>query len=185
MSDTAGVVGQNPFKTKARFDSIQSWKYVDKLNRLIEFKFSVPNDDFHRSNALIERQTFVPFIKPFRGFIVSKSSNETTITLTAKEFAVHLERRIFRHDTEARVTYTKEDWFNTLWKHRRRIIIDLKDVEDDDLTTQEIRINVTDVGFKAHAKTDGFDFRVTKKDGTTLISHERIAWDSSTGALEL
>jgi len=93
LSGSGGVVGQNPFKEKACFEQIQNWKFVDKLNKIQDFRFTLPNDEFGRANAFIERKSFIPFIKPFNGFVTSKSQDKTTITLEIKEYATHLERR--------------------------------------------------------------------------------------------
>ncbi len=102
---TAGVVGQQPYKAKAKFDHLIDWEYVDKLNELTVFKFIVPNDEFHRVNGLLERKVFVPFLKPFRGIACVKSQDETKINMEACQFAFHLTRRIFRQNGNARVMY--------------------------------------------------------------------------------
>jgi len=183
IADTAGVVGQQPYKAKAKFDELVRWEYIDKLNELNVFNFTVPNDQFHLANALMERRTFVPFITPFRGMICGRSSDESEINLEACEFAFHLTRRIFQHDGEKRVTYTKEDWYNSLWKYRREIVIP-KDQIVDDVKDIPLLINLgADAGFKAHAQADGDDFVFTAKDGVTKIPHEIEKWDSSTGTL--
>ena len=105
MADATGVVGQQPFKAKAKFDILNDWKYTDKLNKLREFTFTVPNDEFHRANALVERKAFIPFIVPFYGFVNDRSSNESTITLKITEFAFHLTRKIFRINNKPRILY--------------------------------------------------------------------------------
>jgi len=183
IADTSGVVGQQPFKKKAKFQDLFGWTYSDKLNKLKEFIFTVPNDEFHRANAVVERKTFVPFIKPFRGFITKKSTDETGITLTAKEFAVHLERRIFTHDDEKRINVTTKDWFDGAWKYRRRLVIN-KEKVDGDITKFPLLLNVpSNTGFKNQAQSTGNDFVITSNDGLTKIPHEIEKYDSSTGEL--
>jgi len=105
MDATAGVVGQQPYKTKAKFNQLVGWKYTDKLNQLTLFQFTVPNDEFGRANAVLERKTFVPFLKPFRGIVCVKSQDETQISVESCEFAFHLTRKIFRQNSNARVIY--------------------------------------------------------------------------------
>jgi len=105
LSGSSGVVGENPFKAKAKFEELHSWKYTDKLNKIITFEYTIPNDEFTRANALIERDVFVPFLKPFNGLICKKEQNETTITMVACENAFHLTRRIYRKNSKPRILY--------------------------------------------------------------------------------
>jgi len=183
MNNSSGVVGQQPFKKKAKFSELLGWKYVDKLNKLKEFVFTIPNDEFHRANAIVERKVFVPFIRPFRGFITKKSQDESGITLTAKEFATHLERRIFQVDGERRINVTTKDWFDGAWKFRRKLLIN-KELVDGDINNYPILVNIsTNTGFKNHAQADGDDFVFTSKDGITVIPHEIEEYDSTTGQL--
>src|SRR3990172_2038712 len=184
IADSVATVGQSIFKERAKFDGISNWKFIDKLNKPKIFEFSVPNDEFGRYNALIEREAFVPFLRPFHGIVSARNKTESEIQMTVSEKAYHLTRRIFRVDGEEEVTYTDTDWISTSWSHRRAIIVNPDDVPVD-VTAITLRINVTDLGFKAHAKSDGFDFRVTKKDGITTVTYERIAWNPATGALNL
>ena len=185
MAATAEVVGQNPFEKKARFDSIANWKYVDKLDELSEFSFTVPNDVYHKANAIIERNAFVPFLKPFRGIITDFAVDETEISLKAQEFAFHLTRGVFVNDGEKRVTYTDEDWFDPLWKHRTPIILDKKLVPDQ-VKGFPLLINLgANTPFKNNALSNGDDFVITEKDGITKIPHEIENYDSATGTLVL
>jgi len=123
IEDIAGVVGQNLFEAKARLDSIANWKYVDKLNELTEFSWTVPNDVYHKANAIVERNAFVPFLSPFRGLVTDFAIDKTEISLKAEEFATHLKRRIFTVDDEKRITYTDKNWFNGQWKYRNKLVI--------------------------------------------------------------
>ena len=185
MAATAEVVGQNPFEKKARLDSIARWKYIDKLDELSEFSFTVQNDVYHKANAIIERNAFVPFLKPFRGFITDFAVDETEISLKAQEFAFHLTRGIFVNDGEKRVTYTDEDWFDPLWKHRTPIILDKKLVPDQ-VKGFPLLINLgANTPFKNNALSNGDDFLITEKDGITKIPHEIENYDSATGTLVL
>ena len=185
MAATAEVVGQNLFEKKARLDSIARWKYIDKLDELSEFSFTVPNDVYHKANAIIERNAFVPFLKPFRGFITDFAVDETEISLNAQEFAFHLTRGVFVNDGEKRVTYTDEDWFDPLWKHRTPIILDKKLVPDQ-VKGFPLLINLgANTPFKNNALSNGDDFVITEKDGITKIPHEIENYDSATGTLVL
>ncbi len=105
LSGSSGVVGESPFQAKAKLDELHTWTLTDKLNKLTMYKFTVPNTEFYRANAIIERNVFVPFLKPFRGIVCAKEQNESTITLTACELAFHLTRRIFRKNGLPRVIY--------------------------------------------------------------------------------
>jgi len=185
LADAVGIVGQQPYKEKAKKNSLFNWKYIDKLNKLTEFVFSIPNDEFGRANALIEREVFVPFLKPFHGIVCEKSLDDHDITLVVCELSFHLTRKVFRVDGEEEITYTTENWYNSAWKYRRLIHTKPKDInaEQTDIT---LRLNVaSNTGFKNHAKSNGFDFRITKKDGITLVNHERKSYTSGTGALDL
>lgn len=183
MFDTAGVVGQNPYREKAKFDSIQNWKYADKLNKLQTFKYSVPNDEYHRANAVVERKLYIPFISPFRGLITERASNDSSITLVAKEFATHLERRIFTNDDQKKVTYTDENWMDRLWKHRQKFIFHSDHVYRDTVN-MPISINLgANLSFANHALSNGDDFVVTRDDGITVIPHEIENYNNVTGEL--
>ena len=185
LAASSGVAGQQPYKAKAKFDKIKNWKYIDKLNELKMVEFSVPNDEFHRANAVVERTGFVPFVKPFRGLVTGKSANETEIKLIIKEFATHLERRIFKHDDEKRIKFTDEKWFDSEWKYRRMIRVPKADVIDD-IKNPVILINVAaNTGFKNQALSTGNDFVVTTKDGVTKIPHDIEKYDTATGELVL
>ena len=105
LSGSSGVVGESPYQAKAKLDKLHSWKFTDKLNKLTMYEFTVPNDAYHRANAIVERSVFVPFLKPFRGIVCKKRQDETTITLVVCELAFHLTRRIFRKNTIPRVIY--------------------------------------------------------------------------------
>ncbi len=105
LSGSSGVVGESPFQAKAKLDELHTWKLTDKLNKLTMYEFTVPNTEFYRANAIIERDVFVPFLKPFRGIVCAKQQNESTITLLACELAFHLTRRIFRKNALPRIKY--------------------------------------------------------------------------------
>ena len=183
LADTAGVVGQQPFKKKARFDQILEWNCVDKLNKIREFNYTVPNDEFHRANAIIERKIFVSFVTPFRGLIVGESKDESTISIKAKEFATHLERRYFKVDDEKRVTYTDTDWFDGEWKFRRKCKVN-KDLVEDEIKEFPLLFSVTlNTGIKNRALSSGNDILFTAKDGKTKLAHEIEKYDSQTGEL--
>jgi len=183
MTGAGGVVGQNPFKAKACFEQVQKWKFVDKLNRLNEFKFSLPNDEYGRANAFVERNVFVPFIKPFHGFVTAKSQDETTITLQIKEFATHLERRKVKIDDEKRIMFTNVNWFDGEWKFRRQCIID-KGLVADEIKEFPILVSIpSNTGIKNHALETGNDILFTAKDGITKVPHEIEKYDATTGEL--
>ena len=105
LSGSSGVVGESPYQAKAKLDELHTWQLTDKLNKLTMYQFTVPNTEFYRANAIIERSVFVPFLKPFRGIVCAKEQNESTITLTACELAFHLTRRIFRLNSKPRIVY--------------------------------------------------------------------------------
>lgn len=181
MADTAGVVGQNPFEAKARLDSIANWKYVDKLDQLSTFSWVVPNDDYHRANAFVERNAFIPFLKPFRGFVTDFAVDKTEIDLVAEEFATHLKRRVFTTDTENRIIYTNENWFNSDWKFRAKFTVPKEKVVDEIKGFPLLCAVDAQTGFKNHAQANGDDFIFTQKDGVTIMPHELEKWDSSVG----
>ena len=183
MSGAGGVVGQNPFKAKACFEQIQNWKLVDKLNKIQEFMFTLPNDEFSRANAFVERKAFIPFIKPFNGFVTSKEQDKTTITLLIKEYATHLERRKTSIDTLKRICFTNDEWFDGEWKYRAKIIINHKKVADD-IKEFPVLVSIsTSVPIKRNALSSGNDILFTAKDGVTKIPHEIEKYDSQTGEL--
>lgn len=105
MDESFGVVGQQPFKNKAKFDKITNWKYVDKLNELRFYEFTVPNNEFFRANSFLERTSFVPFIKPFKGIVCDRIIDEDSITMVTCELAFHLTRRVFRQNNQPRISY--------------------------------------------------------------------------------
>ena len=87
--------------------------------------------------------------------------------------------------TEARPWFVAADpaWFDSSWVNRKKITID-KDKVDADLTGFPILFSVTDTDLKV-ARSDGFDFVITKADGTTEVPYEREKWDGDTGELIL
>ncbi len=105
LSSSSGVVGESPYQVKAKLDKLHSWKFTDKLNKLATYEFTVPNDEFYRANAIIERNAFVPFLKPFRGIVCKKRQDETSISLVVCELAFHLTRRIYRKNSLPRILY--------------------------------------------------------------------------------
>ena len=185
VDDTAGVVGQQPFKTKAKFATLSNWTLVNQLNKLIKFEVNIPNDEYAQANIQMERSIFLPFLTPIRGMICGRAETPNNMTVQVCEKAFHLTRRVFSHDSEKKINFTDEKWYNTSWAYRRLIIVNPDDVETAQ-SSITLRINVaTNAGFAAHALANGFDFRVTKKDGTTLVNHERITWTPATGELDL
>jgi len=183
MADTAGVVGQNPFKQKARLDDLTDWTFTDKLNKLQEYRWTVAKNEYTQANSFVERKVFVPFLTPFRGMVVDFAEDETSIEMIAKEFATHLERRIFQNDGEKRITYTNENWFNTSWLHRQKFFVK-KDKIADEIKRFPLLLDLgANTTFANHAQADGDDFVFTEKDGTTVIPHEIENYDSATGTL--
>ena len=177
IGSSIGVVGRNPFQKKSKIDSLQNWKLIDKLNKLKEYRFTVPNDEFTRANVVLERKLFIPFISPFRGVVIGKSINDSSINVTSKEFATHLERREFTNDGFKRITYTNENWYDSDWKYRKKITID-KTISSRDYYRIPIPIILEDEGLKNRAKLDASDIRFTKTDGITLLSHKLDYYDN-------
>ena len=75
------------------------------------------------------------------------------------------------------------DWFDVNWTNRKKITI-LNTKVTADLTGFPILFSRTDTDFQA-ARTDGFDFVITKADGTTEVPYEREKWNDATGELVL
>lgn len=183
MAGASGVVKTQPYKATAKFAELSTWKYTDKLNNLTRFSFSVPNDEHHRANALFERKVFIPFLKPFNGVVTGRARTSSKIMLDCDEFAFHLTRRIFKHDSEDTIKYTNSMWYDSSWKYRRKLIITKTNVKDD-IKAYPLLVNLgTDTSFKNRAQADGDDFLFTTKDGVTKIPHEIEKYDSSTGEL--
>ncbi len=182
---TAGVVGENPYRTKAKFSEIGGLEYTDKLNKLTKLKFTVPNNEYTRANAFIERQAYFPLITPYRGIVLDSAKDKKEIAMNSTELAFHLTRRIFRNDEDDEVNYTAEKWFNKLWKHRAKYTV-RKDHIEDEIKKVPINKNLgPNESFRVHAQLNGDDFVVTSKDGITKIPHEIESYDSITGDLVL
>ena len=98
MGATTSVAGQQPFKPKAGID-ILNWKLVDHMNDLRTIEFTVPNDEYHRANVLIERSVNIPFITPMNGMIVRKQISDDVIKIKVIEDGFHLDRRLWRKGT--------------------------------------------------------------------------------------
>ena len=80
MGSTTSVAGQQPYKTSTNIGPIINWKQTEKLNGLREYTITVPNDEFHRANVLVERDVQIPFITPINGMIRELEFNEGTET---------------------------------------------------------------------------------------------------------
>jgi hypothetical protein len=184
-ADTAGVVGQQPFKTKAKFNRINKWESIDRLNKIKQFSITVANDDYAQANMQIERSVFLPFLTPFNGVICGRSETPSIMEVDICEKAFHLTRRIFTNDGEKKLKYTDTDWFNPLWLHRREMIVPKTKVANT-IKTFPLLINIpANLSFKNNALANGDDFVVTEKDGITTIPHEIDKYDSTTGELVL
>ncbi len=189
LSSAGGVVGQNPFKIKAKLDHISNWKFTDKLNKLKTFEFTVPNNEFTRANTFLERKTFVPLIEPFRGIVCKKESTKSSISMMSCELAFHLTRQVFRVDFEPRPTYTKDKWFDPAWKFRKRIVINKSFVGgaiknfpvavhcDSDFL--DINFDCLAVGQNGSSQ----DIRFTEADGVTPLTFEIERFVDFLGAL--
>lgn len=185
IADTAGVVGQQPFKAKAKFNKLNQWESKDDLNKLKKFTITIPNDDFAQANIQIERSIYLPFLTPFHGIICGRSETPSIMVIDVCEKAFHLTRRIYTNDDEKKVTYTDENWMNPLWLHRRKLLVAKTKVADD-VKGFPLLINVpSNTSFANNAQADGDDFVVTEDDGITVIPHEIEKYDSSTGELVL
>ena len=69
------------------------------------------------------------------------------------------------------------------WENRKKITIDSTKVAAN-LNGFPILISITDIDL-TKARADGFDFVITKADGTTEVPYEREKWDDATGELVL
>jgi hypothetical protein len=186
LTGSVGSVGENPYRAKAKLEQLQNFRYVDKLNRLTELTVSVPNNEYTRSNAFIERDAYLPLVTPFRGMVLNTEEDEKEIQLMAQEKAFHLTRRIFRNDDEDdSINYTSEDWYDKLWKHRQKYTV-IKTHVQDEIKEYPINVNLgANESFRRNAQLDGDDFVVTAKDGITKVPHEIESYDSVTGDLVL
>jgi hypothetical protein len=181
--DTAGVVGQQLFKTKAKFDKQSNWQLVDKLNKITKFTTTISNDAYAQANIQIERSIFLPFKVPFYGVICGRSETPNVMNVEICEKAFHMTRKIYTKDGYKKHNYTDENWYNSSWTHRLKChVTDVKvadDVKDIPLLFQ-IPANLS---FANNAQADGDDFIFTQKDGVTVIPHEIENYNSTTGLL--
>lgn len=190
LAQSAGVVGQQPHKKETKLDSIGNWTLRETLDGLTEFTFSARNDEHEKANILMERNISVPFLTPFNGIITQKKPGKATVDFTAVEDAWHFTRKKFFCHDKRRIKYTQEDWFNKLWRFRRKITIQGKKFHDlstgSDLLNFPLLFHTIDSELKTHARSDGFDilFTKTENDGTvTQLQHEIESYDFSTGEL--
>jgi hypothetical protein len=185
LGASVGSVGDNPFKSRAKLEQLQNFTYTDKLNKLTELNISVPNNEYTKANAFPERKMYLPLVTPFRGFVTDFAEDEKEIDLIGKEFATHLERRIFRDDEEDEIVYTSENWYNKLWKRRIKYTV-LKLNVVDNIKKFPILLDLgANISFKNNALPTANDFVVTTKDGVTKIPHDIESWDKITGELVL
>jgi hypothetical protein len=94
LGGIAGTIGQNPYKKKAKFEDIGGFRYQDKLNQLTTLDFGVPNNEFTKSNAFLERKAYFPLLQPYSGLVWDVAEDTKEISLQTKELAVHLTRRV-------------------------------------------------------------------------------------------
>lgn len=185
LADSAGVVGQQPFKAKAKFDKLNNWILDDKLNQIIRYSTTVVNDEHAQANIQIHREIYLPFLTPFYGIICGRSQTPSNMTVEVCEIAHHLTRRIFTNDGEKRLNYTDVNWMDPLWLHRRKMIVTKTKVADE-VKDYPMLINIpANTSFANNAQANGDDFVVTAKDGITVIPHEIEYFNSTTGALVL
>lgn len=182
-ADTAGVVGQQPFKAKAKFDKTSNWILKDKLNQIKTFQTTIPNDEFAQANIQIERSIFLPFLTPFYGVICGRAETPSLMIVDVCEKAFHLTRKVFTNDGEKKLNYTDDKWMDPLWLHRRKCLV-LKTKVADEIKDFPLLINIpSNTSFANNAQADGDDFVITQKDGVTIIPHEIEKYDTTTGEL--
>jgi len=185
IASAAGITGSQPYKAIAKMPEILSWKYTDKLNQLKVFTFEVPNDEFHRSNAMLERKATVPFVEKFTGFVTERVFNSNSITLTAHDYAWNFTKRLYSHAGYKRVLYTDKLWYHPLWTHRHKITIP-KTLIADDIKDIPLRLRLQGgIGFVHAAQSTGNDFVFTTKDGQTKIPHGIENYNNTTGELQV
>jgi len=185
------LAGQSPYARIADLDILGTWVYTDKLNDLKQFTFVVKNDQFNKANVLIEREISIPGITNFDGIITEKKPKTDSIGFTAKEQAWHLTRRKYNCHDIKRIRFTQKEWWNKLWKFRRRITIQGKFLEistGNDIVNLPLLIRITDPELKAHALSSADDvaFTIIKNDDTIIkLDHEIEEYVSSTGELNV
>ena len=190
LANSSGIVGQQPHKLETRLDSIGNWTLTESLDGLTEFTFSARNDEHEKANILMERNISVPFLTPFNGIITKKKPGKATVDFTAVEDAWHFTRKKFTCHDKRRIKFTQEEWYNKLWRFRRKIKIQGKKFHDlstgSDLVNFPLLFHTIDLELKTHARSDGFDilFTKTENDGTVVkLHHEIESYDYSTGEL--
>lgn len=181
--DTAGVVGQQLFKTKAKIDKQSNWTLTDRLNKIIKFRTTIPNDAYSQANIQIERSIFLPFKVPFYGVICGRSETPNVMNVDICEKAFHLTRKIYTHDGYKKHNYTDENWYDPNWAHRLKCHVTDTKVADDHKEIPLLFQIPANLSFADHAQADGDDFIFTLKDGVTVIPHEIENYNSTTGLL--
>lgn len=191
--DLGGITqsGQSPFKKVTDLDILGTWVLTDKLNDLKEFTFTVKNDDFNKANVLLEREVSIPGITNFSGIITEKKPVRDAIQFTAKEQAWHLTRRKYNCHDIKRIRFTQKEWWDKLWKFRRRMVLQGKFLDistGNDIPNLPLLIRMIDPELKAHALSTGDDiaFTIIKNDDTIIkLDHEIEEYIPSTGELNV
>lgn len=76
-------------------------------------------------------------------------------------------------------------WYNSSWDHRKKITVQSSQVNAN-LTDFPVLVNLaSDADIAAAARSDGYDFVVTRSDETTECAYERVFYDNTTGQLVL
>lgn len=187
-SGSLSLTGQTPYKKISEIEIIGNWKLTDKLNDLKIFEFTVPNDEFHKENVLVERNIAIPALTTFDGIITEKSPEQDNLQFMAKENAWHLNRIKYSCHDIKRISYTQKNWYNKSWKFRRIIETDSHQIQtsQSELTSVIFPFSITDPELKVHALSDGRDILFVEKnsDGVLVkLDHEIESYDQSTGKL--
>jgi hypothetical protein len=87
-----------------------------------------------------------------------------------------------QNDTSSFYTVGAEESFPQNWMFRKVITINASQVTDN-LTDFPMLIDITDIGLKNKARSDGYDIIFTGDDGWTRLDHEIERYNGSSGEL--
>ena len=111
---------------------------------------------------------------------IDSSANKGTHTnFTAQQYSPD---SIYDNLSEEAVESEEVAWYGINWSYRKKITIDYTKVKAD-LNDFPIMVNITDMGLRDYAQSDGDDILFTLDNGTTKLSHEIELFNSTTGQL--
>lgn len=98
ISAVEGTSLERVYSPIIRLEDIIKYRITATLNDLLKVDFDVRTSEYYINNLILERSIAFPGINE-NGIITRIQNKETILTITGQEFAWHLKRKLFNHDS--------------------------------------------------------------------------------------